>query len=116
MPERYITPQTTLRQYCGPENLWTSSAIVRLGTSAPPCRELPVINLCVSFQRRLMLRPVLAFCVTFTLLGCYAAAQSQVTVQLTLDTSEADQALQILGQQKSHTTVTDGDWQRLFGT
>jgi hypothetical protein len=62
-----------------------------------------------------MLRVVVAFCLACLLTGC-VAAQDRAAVQLSLDTSEADQALQILREQKTHGIVTDSEWQRLFGT
>jgi hypothetical protein len=43
-------------------------------------------------------------------------AQTAGRVQLTLDTSEADQALLILHKQAVHQHVTNDDWQRLFET
>ncbi len=57
--------------------------------------------------------------VAFILFLCgigFAAAQTSPSVQLTLDVSEADQALQILDKEAAHQAVTPGDWQKLFAT
>ncbi|WP_353069924.1 DUF5700 domain-containing putative Zn-dependent protease [Tunturibacter empetritectus] len=45
-----------------------------------------------------------------------ATAQTTPSVQLTLDTSEAEQALQILDKEAAHQAVNPEDWQRLFAT
>ena len=46
----------------------------------------------------------------------FAAAQTMPSVQLTLDTSEAEQALQILDKEAAHQAITPEDWQKLFAT
>ena len=43
-------------------------------------------------------------------------AAASPRVQLTLDASEAEQALVILHKEQSHQMVTDADWQKLFAT
>lgn len=43
-------------------------------------------------------------------------AAASTRVQLTLDASEAEQALVILQKEQSHQPVTDADWQKLFAT
>jgi hypothetical protein len=52
--------------------------------------------------------------------GTYVSAQNSAAasprVQLTLDASEAEQALVILDKEQSHQGVTDADWQKLFAT
>ncbi len=45
-----------------------------------------------------------------------AFGQSNSAVQLTLDTSEAEQALRILHKQAQHEAITRADWQQLFQT
>jgi len=55
----------------------------------------------------------------FILLLCgtrLAAAQASPSVQLVMDTSEAEQALRILDKQAAHQTVIPSDWQALFAT
>ena len=47
---------------------------------------------------------------------CTASSQSNSAVQLTLDTSEAEQALRILHKQAVHEAITLADWQQLFET
>jgi Putative zinc dependent peptidase (DUF5700) len=52
--------------------------------------------------------------------GTCVSAQSNVAadtrVQLTLDASEAEQALVILSKEQARQTVTNADWQKLFAT
>ncbi|MGA7077403.1 MAG: DUF5700 domain-containing putative Zn-dependent protease [Terriglobales bacterium] len=52
--------------------------------------------------------------------GLYVSAQKPAAakprVQLTLDDSEAEQALAILQKEQLRQTVTDADWQKLFAT
>ncbi len=54
------------------------------------------------------------------LMGGLALAQAATVdgarVRLTLDTSEARQALAILHEEQSGKPVTDADWQQLFAT
>ncbi len=45
-----------------------------------------------------------------------ARGQASPSVQLTLDTSEAEQALRILQKESEHRAVTPGEWQQLFST
>jgi len=59
----------------------------------------------------------LLFYIAVVLCSCHTAiAQSTPAVQLTLDTSEAEQALRILDKQAAHQSITSDDWQRLFAT
>ncbi len=52
--------------------------------------------------------------------GLYVSAQNpraaSLRVQLTLDASEAEQALVILQKEQARQTVTDADWQKLYAT
>src|SRR5579864_448362 len=50
------------------------------------------------------------------LLSGVAQAQSQPAIDLTLDASEAEQALVVLRKRATLQTVTDADWRRLFDT
>ena len=63
------------------------------------------------------MRGYLLFCV---FLGGFsfdiARGQASPAVQLSLDTSEAEQALRILQKESAHQAVTPGDWQQLFST
>ncbi|MGA3162498.1 MAG: DUF5700 domain-containing putative Zn-dependent protease [Terracidiphilus sp.] len=63
------------------------------------------------------MRGYLLFCVFLG--GFYssiAPGQSSPAIQLSLDTSEAEQALHILQKANAHQEVTPGDWQQLFST
>lgn len=62
------------------------------------------------------MRVALIFFLACSLLCDRLAAQEHSPVQLTLDTSEADEALRIIRKQNSHEFVTDSDWQQLFAT
>jgi hypothetical protein len=64
---------------------------------------------------------ILLFLPAFLLMtAAFAPAQRSATedarVQLTLDESEAEQALIILHKEQAREMVTDGDWQKLFAT
>ena len=63
------------------------------------------------------MRGYLLFCVFLS--GLYsgiARGQASPAIQLSLDTSEAEQALRILQKESSHQAVTPEDWQQLFST
>jgi hypothetical protein len=62
------------------------------------------------------MRVALVFFLACSLLCDRLVAQEHSPVQLTLDTSEADEALRIIRKQNSHEFVRDSDWQRLFAT
>jgi len=59
-------------------------------------------------------------CIAFYLVGIVTWASSQTAagnrIQLTLDTSEADQVLAILTLQQAGQPVPDAEWQKLFAT
>jgi hypothetical protein len=61
-----------------------------------------------------------ALCVLFCLLGIAPAASAQTAtgdrIQLTLDTSEADQVLAILALRGQAKPIPDSEWQKLFAT
>jgi hypothetical protein len=50
------------------------------------------------------------------LLSCVAFAESTPSIHLTLDVSEAEQALVILHKVANHQSVTDEDWRNIFET
>ena len=63
------------------------------------------------------MRNFLLFCIFLggTFSG-FAGGQESPAVQLSLDTSEAEQALRILQKESAHQAVTPEDWQQLFST
>ena len=63
------------------------------------------------------MRGILLFCGVFWGFCCVSAAgQAAPAVQLSLDTSEAEQAVRILQKESAHQAVTPEDWQQLFST
>jgi len=63
------------------------------------------------------MRGILLFCGFFGGISCVSAVgQAAPAVQLSLDTSEAEQALRILQKESGHQAVTPEDWQQLFST